>query len=108
MKIRLNGWIKNSDIEKAAELLGIEWVLSRPEKFRYQLLGRIQMDCDYYLGNGQIYGNHLWMGNDNLEGQIAAMKLIWHSFTEKPEWLTLEQIEEYETKMLGQISLSDL
>lgn len=78
----------------------LEWVLSRDEKFRYQLLDRMRSDCAYYVGYGRIYGgNHLWAGN--IKDQIAIMKAIWNSFPEdgKPEWLTWAQIEEFEAEM---------
>ena len=90
--------INNKENKTATEL---EWILARPNIFRYQLLGRMQMDCDYYLCYGRFNGNHLYMGNDNLEGQIEVMKAIWHSFSEKPVWITLEQIEDYRIKMLA-------
>lgn len=81
----------------------LNWILEHDNKYRYQLLGRMRMDCDYYLGNGQIYGNHLWAGNDNEQEQIEYMKAIWNSFPAdgKPEWLTYEQILEYEEKMIA-------
>ena len=78
----------------------LEWVLTRDEKFRYQLLDRMRSDCAYYVGNGRIYGgNHLWAGN--IKDQIAIMKGIWNSFPAdgKPGWLTGEQIEAYEAEM---------
>ena len=78
----------------------LEWVLTRDEKFRYQLLDRMRSDCAYYVGNGRIYGgNHLWAGN--IKDQIAIRKGIWNSFPAdgKPEWLTWEQIEAYEAEM---------
>lgn len=77
----------------------INWILSRDEQFRYQLLGRMKMDCDYYLGAGQQCGNHLWAVSET--EQIEYMKAIWNSFPAdgKPEWLTFEQILDYETKM---------
>jgi len=68
-------------------------------EFNYMMLSRLKMDCDYFLGNGQIYGNHLHQGN--VPDQIKYMKSLWNGFTEKPEWLTMEQIEEYEKKMLA-------
>jgi len=61
------------------------------------MLDRMRTDCAYYLGNGRIFGNHLWAGN--VSDQIEYMKAIWESFDEKPEWLTWEQIEAYEKKM---------
>lgn len=70
------------------------------DRFRYMLLDRMRGDCDYFLGNGRIYGNHLWAGN--VPDQIGYMKALWESFPEngKPEWLTMEQILDYEQKML--------
>lgn len=49
------------------------------------------------------YGNRLnkflWAGN--VEDHIATMKAIYNSFSDdkKPEWLTMEQITEFETEM---------
>ena len=63
------------------------------------MLGRLQEDCNYYLRNGNGDENRLWA--DNVEAQIAEMKKIWKKFPqgEKPEWLTWEEILEYEKKM---------
>ncbi len=74
-------------------------ILQSENKFRYQLLDRMRLDCEYYLGNGNKSPKHLWAGNKT--EQIETMKSIWHSFPkdEKPEWLTIEQIMEYERKM---------
>ena len=79
----------------------LEWLLDHEESFRYQMLDRMRMDCNYYLGNGQIYGNHLWAGE--VEEQISYMKGLWNSFAEdqKPQWLTWEQILQYEKDMLA-------
>ena len=82
-----------------------EWILSRDDKFRYMLLSRMKSDCLYYLGNGRKYGgNHLWAGNE--KDQIDTMRVIWHSFPAdgKPEWLTLEQIDEFEAQMINEES----
>lgn len=74
-------------------------VLKHDDKFRYMLLSRMKSDCDYYLGNGSRHAKHLWAG-DEVE-QIAYMKALWNSFGEndKPEWLSFEQILEYEQKI---------
>ena len=71
------------------------------DRFRYMLLDRMRSDGDYFLGNGQIYGNHLWA--ENVTDQIGYMKALWNSFPEdgKPEWLTMEQILNYEKEMLA-------
>lgn len=74
-------------------------VLTRDDKFRYRLLSRMKSDCDYYLGNGGRHPKHLWA--DNEVEHIACMKALWNSFGDegKPEWLTYEQILDYEQKM---------
>lgn len=73
----------------------------RMSQFRnqYGLLSRLQMDCKYFLGNGGRCERHLWAGN--VTDQIAKMKELWQSFPDdlKPEWLTWEQILDYEQKM---------
>lgn len=65
------------------------------------LLGRLQADCEYFLGFGYGSVKRLYYGN--IPEHIEGMKKLWHSFPEsgKPEWLTLKQIEEYEQKMLA-------
>lgn len=74
-------------------------LLIKPESFRYRLLSRMQADCEYYLGYGNRYAVHLWTQNE--ADQIIAMRLLWNSFpnNKKPEWLSLEQINDYATKM---------
>jgi hypothetical protein len=76
---------------------------TKEEKFNYMMLSRLQLDCNYYLGNGNRYAPHLWAGNE--QGQIEEMKKIYNSFAEdkKPEWLTWEQILEYEKLMINNI-----
>ena len=74
---------------------------SKDAKFRYMLLSRMQSDCDYYLGNGQRYGNHLWAHNE--EEQIKDMISLWNSFgaNEKPEWLTYDELNDYAVALTG-------
>lgn len=69
-------------------------------RFEYQMLGRLKSDCDYFLGNGNGYEPHLWAGS--VERQIEEMRKRWEAFPEggKPEWLSLEDIDIYEVKML--------
>ena len=68
-------------------------------KFEYMLLCRLESDCKYFLGNGNRYEKDLWAGS--VEKQIEKMKELWNLLPEKPEWLTLEQIEEYEKQMMN-------
>ena len=77
----------------------IEYIQEKDESFRYMLLSRMQSDCAYYLGNGRLYGPHLWAGNEM--DQIEYMKILWNSFPEdqKPEWLSYEDILAYERRL---------
>lgn len=70
-----------------------------PYHFDYMMLSRLQTDCDYFLGYGGRYEGHLWAGN--VPDQIAEMKKLWKKFPEgeKPEWLTWEEILQYERRM---------
>lgn len=74
-------------------------ILQNDETFRYQLLGRMQTDCNYFLGNGNRLDKFLWAGN--VESQIAYMKALYNSFPDdkKPEWISLEDINNYEDAM---------
>ena len=65
--------------------------------FNVMLFGRLQQDCEYYLGFGGRAKKHLWAG-DEVE-QIQKMKELYQSVPVKPEWITLEAIKEYEEKM---------
>lgn len=79
-----------------------EMLKGHDKKFYYQLLSRMQMDCDYYLGYGGRNPKQLW-ANSEIK-QIEAMKYIWNSFSEneKPEWLTWEELLNYEKDMIPQ------
>jgi len=68
-------------------------------KFNYMMLGRLQADNDYFLGAGGKSEKSLWAGN--VEGQIAEMKKLWGQLPKdgKPEWLSMSDIEDYESKM---------
>lgn len=71
------------------------------KKFRYMMLSRMKSDCDYYLGYGNRNAGQLWADDEN--AQIDNMKALWNSFSEedKPEWLTWEELLEYEKQMCG-------
>jgi len=59
----------------------------------------MMQDCEYFLGNGNRHEKFLWAGN--VKEQIKTMKEIWNSLKVKPEWLTMEQINDYEKRMEG-------
>jgi hypothetical protein len=35
-------------------------LLTHDKEFRYQLLDRLKLDCEYYLGHGNRYPKNLW------------------------------------------------
>lgn len=76
-------------------------LLKRDETFRYSLLGRLQADCEYYLGFGCRSTTRLWAKTE--KEQIATMKMLHNSFppSAKPVWLTYDQILWYERQMVG-------
>lgn len=67
-------------------------------RHNYMLIDRLRSDCEYFLnwGNGNL--KRLYYGN--IKDHIAGMKKLWNDFKEKPQWLSLEQIEQYEKDML--------
>lgn len=75
-------------------------VLNRDLTFRYQLLGRLEADCEYYLNYGNRNTNRLWAGNE--AEQIELMTKLYDSFSEeeKPQWLTKDKIKKYAKEML--------
>jgi hypothetical protein len=81
------------------EIQGEEDETTEEERFNYMMLGRLKMDCDYYLGNGNRYTGHLWAHNE--QAQIKEMKKLYNWFDDdkKPQWLTWEQILDYEERM---------
>jgi len=97
-----------NEIEKILVVSGIHVYQTRvawedacgANSFNYQLLSRLQADCEYYLNWGGRSKKHLWA--DNEIEQISKMKELHNGFSEesKPEWLTMKEIEEYERKMV--------
>lgn len=75
-----------------------EVLQAEADKFNYMLLSRLQMDCKYFLGNGNRYEKHLWAGN--VKDQIAKMKELFNLVPIEPEWLSMKDIENFEKEML--------
>ena len=74
--------------------------LPKDMSFRYSMLARLKSDCDYVIGHKiSMPHNFFWAGTP--EAQIREMRERWNSFEadEKPEWLTMEQIDEYEKNL---------
>ena len=69
-------------------------------EYKYMLLDRLKQDCEYFLGNGNGNAEHSLWAKD-IDEQIGKMKEIYNSFSEeeKPDWITLEDINNYEKRM---------
>lgn len=74
---------------------GIDDILNDEDsKFKYQMLSRWKADMDYYFGHGRRNESVMW-ASEGFDRQIDYMKRLWENLETKPEWLTMEQIEEY-------------
>ena len=62
-----------------------------PSTYDYQLLDRLKSDCDYYLG-----------ACVDIEAQVSKMRELYDKLPEKPDWLTMQDIDRYEHDMLTQ------
>lgn len=81
--------------------MDIQEINQRPPEFLYYMLGRLEADCLYYLGNGRRFAGHLWAGNER--EQIKLMRMIYRRLCEAftaPEWMSEEKINEYAEQML--------
>ena len=69
------------------------------KKWMYMMLSRLESDCKYFLGFGNRNKDVLYYKDVDIH--ITEMKKLYNSFSEgeKPEWLSLEKIEEYEKAM---------
>lgn len=74
-------------------------VLTHDNEFKYRLLSRLEADCKYFLGFGSRCVKHLWA--NSVEEHIAYMFAIWNNLGVKPEWLTLAEIEAYQSQMIA-------
>lgn len=70
-------------------------------KFDYMMLSRLQSDNDAYL-YGSRNESQLWAGN--VKDQIDEMKTIWNRLKVKPEWLSMQDILDYEEKMTNKFA----
>ena len=68
------------------------------DRFSYMMLDRLKSDCEYYLVNGVRNAKHSLWAHDE-QAQIDKMRELYDSLTIKPEWLTMEQIDEYAARM---------
>ena len=76
----------------------ISSILKRDVMTRYQFLGRMKSDCDYFINQSRTAKN-LWAGN--ISDQVNCMDAIYNSFSdeEKPTWITQNDIDRYGYEM---------
>lgn len=75
----------------------LEEILKKDDSFKYQLLGRMQCDCEYYLKLGNKNPDNLWAKDE--QKHIDYMKAIYGSFEKKPSWIDMNKIRMYEMHM---------
>lgn len=77
-------------------LLGQPSQEDKEYEFSRMLLDRMRTDCDYFLGNGD--GKSI----RNIPEFVKRMRDTHNSLPEgeKPEWLTMDQIDLYEIRMI--------
>lgn len=68
-----------------------------PQEHTYMMLDMMRSKVDYFLGYGKGHLRHL--SGESIDYHINEMKDMWNSLKEKPEWLTMEQIDEYAQRM---------
>ena len=78
------------------------------DKFRYQLLSRMQSDCNYMLGNGGA-GAIRYLDGENVDTHINNMLELYNSFSDnaKPEWISVEEIEDYREKLTALVAANE-
>ena len=71
---------------------------TQPFEDEYRLLSRLKSDCEYFLSTGARAEKHLWAGN--VDEQIDKMRELYDLLPEKPEWLSKQDIDNYERQMI--------
>ena len=71
---------------------------TQPFENEYRLLSRLKSDCEYFLGTGARAEKHLWAGS--VDEQIDKMRELYDLLPEKPEWLSKQDIDNYERQMI--------
>lgn len=88
---------------KESESLLDKYKLNGDDRFRYMMLSRLQSDCKYVLGAAEGNTRHLWV-KDDIKTHCALMRELYNSLPKKPDWISLEDIDNYEKEMLNYVS----
>jgi len=70
----------------------------RTQRHEYMVLGRLVFDCEARINGFTPQSHPLW--GVTIESHIAEMRRLWDLLDVKPEWLSIDQIENYETLLL--------
>jgi hypothetical protein len=68
-----------------------------PQKHIYMMLDMMRSKVEYFLNYGK--GNLNQLHGGSVTKHIRKMKCLWNSLNEKPEWLTMKQINKYHKRM---------
>jgi len=68
----------------------------------YSMLDRMVSDCKYVINMCECSPKafHFLWASGGPKAQIAYMRYLWEDMDEKPEWTSLEAIDEYERKLI--------
>lgn len=78
----------------------IDWlVMDEDTRHTISMLGRLKADCEYYLGHGNRYAGNLWARDERKQIEAMRLRLAPLPDEHKPDWLTEEMIDEFETAM---------
>lgn len=69
--------------------------LATSDSFNYKMLNRLQQDCKYFIEHPNL--KHLWA--QDIDAQIKEMLKIYTSLDPKPEWISEDEIYNYEKQM---------
>ena len=85
----------NAEIKKTADR-----IRSSGDRYTYMMLDRLRTDVEYVTGEygGKGAMNQLWYNGDPKK-HIALMKELHNGLKEKPQWLSMDKINEYEKKL---------
>lgn len=95
-----------STISRIIERHGVKMSNSQEDlKFRFMLLSRLMSDCRYFLDWGR--GNAGLLVGKSVTEHIKAMKSLYHSLDERPEWCKIEDISDFSRMMRLYDSVDD-
>ena len=107
LKLHDENIIDFSEVESVQDET-LKELLSGDDTFRYMMLDRLLCDCRYYLGNGDRCTSNLWTKDENK--QIKYIKALYNSFdnSNKPKFISMEDILQFEKKMTDKEYIKNL